>query len=82
MDKQTRMIGGMRFEKIAEGYTFMLSKKHMIIITRNQGRGWIAKEQRLEGKGSYMKGMKFWETIHACTEETQEEALAGLLEMM
>ena len=69
---KTKTIAGKKFEQVGEGYAFQISSRHNVVIIPTE-TGWLAKEQRVDKRGSYMEGTKQIHTLHQVKGETLNE---------
>lgn len=73
-----KTINGKTFEKVGDNYVLNISKKRYIILIPSLN-GWIARENRVIGNGSYMSGDKAIATVHEVAGKTLNETAKFIL---
>lgn len=76
-----KTIAGRTFEKVADNYSFNLSKRHLVLIVPTED-GWEAREIRVPKSGSYMEGTKKNEVVNSVKAKTLEEAGEKIFELV
>lgn len=76
-----KTIANRTFEKVAENYSFNISKRHLILIVPD-GDEWEAREVRVPKSGSYMEGTKEVKIENRVHGKTLEEAGQKIFEII
>lgn len=76
-----KTIANKVFEKVADNWSFNISKRHLILIVPD-GDEWEARELRIPKSGSYMDGTKEVQIENRVKAKTLEEAGEKIFEII